>query len=148
MTPSQVRTELLRQHEEIRLMIETTREAARRAWTSAWSRSDLSACTLRLAHFVRAHNLHEEELLRGLLRTVDAWGPVRVEIMDAHHAHEHRHLVAALIEASAALDSIRVDDALIGRLDQLLEHMAQEEKLLLTEEVLRDDCVAIDQVDG
>src|SRR4029077_18845636 len=86
MTASEIRTELLGQHQEIRLMIETTREAARRTQSDTSARSDLSACTVRLAHCIRTHNRREEEVLRELLRTIDAWGPERVQIMEEQHA--------------------------------------------------------------
>jgi Hemerythrin HHE cation binding domain len=148
MTPGQIRTELLREHDEIRLMVEMTQETVRRARSDRAARSELSAGILRLAHALRTHNRFEEEVLRELLAEVDAWGPVRVEIMDAQHASEHRLLMAALIDAGAAMDSTRFVEDIVGPLDRVLAHMAIEEEGFLGDGVLRDDGVVTDQSDG
>jgi hypothetical protein len=145
-TPSQIRTELLRQHHEIRLMVEKTRETARRVWNGVVTRAELDASITRLADRLRIHNRYEEDLLREILPTVDAWGRRRAEILQEQPG-EHRKLLAALVEVSATIDSMRFNDV-VSPLDRLLEHMDREEQACLAEDVLRDDSVVPDQLDG
>ena len=96
----------------------------------------------RLASALRAHNLCEERLLKGVLVTADAWGPARAEIMDERHAAEHGELHAALVVTT--FNPERVGQLL----DRLLEHMAYEEQTFLSEDVLRDDTIVIDAFGG
>jgi hypothetical protein len=92
----------------------------------------------RLAQALQAHNLCEERLLKGILATVDAWGPARAAIMDERHAAEHHELHTALVHAP--FDAHRVPELL----DRLLEHIEHEERSYLGEDVLRDDTIVID----
>jgi hypothetical protein len=128
-------------------MVEDLQNLARGLDNASVSRSDLSAALVRLAHGLRAHNRYEEEILGGLLVKVDAWGPARVELMNEHHAGEHRQLLAALFDAGSALETSGPENLSIC-LDRVLEHMAYEEKAILGDDVLRDDSVVADQVGG
>jgi hypothetical protein len=144
MTPSEIRLELIRQHEEIRSAISETRSAATRSPDAG----DVRARALRLAERLRRHNLDEEHMLQDLLRTVDAWGPMRVDIMNEQHVAEHEQLWSALSEASGAPDASALCDAVLAAIDRVLFHIAREEAVYLSEDVLRDDAVVIDQCSG
>jgi hypothetical protein len=145
MNPSDIRLELLRQHDEIREAIAETRDAADGGTSSL---SDLRDKTLRLAERLRRHNRQEEELLQGLLRTVDAWGPLRVQIMNEQHAAEHQQILGALLSAAIALEVAPFLAIVLPAIDRVLEHMAYEENFILSEDILRDDPVVIDQCGG
>lgn len=111
-------------------------------------RGELRACLDRLSLLLRAHNGREEELLREILSTVDAWGPARAEIMGEQHVAEHAELSAILGDAKATSDTAIADGGLVLALDRLLEHMVREEKAFLGEDVLRDDSIDVDQFSG
>ncbi len=145
MSPSEIRLELLRQHEEIRLIIAEVRKAVARTGPSALN--DVRACTLHLADLVRRHNRQEEEMLQGL-RTIDAWGSVRADFMSEQHAAEHQDLWGSLLDASLALEVPSFQEVVLPAIDRLLQHMDREEKVGLSENVLRDDSVVIDQCSG
>ena len=98
----------------------------------------------RLFGGLREHNEEEERLLRDVIRTADAWGPARVEIMDERHVREHSELDSALSGAERAQDARQVSAVL----DRLLEHMAFEEEVLLDENLLQDVAVATDGFGG
>jgi len=126
------------------MAIAETRSAATRSLDAG----DVRACALRLADRIRRHNLDEEHLLQDLLRTVDAWGPMRVDIMNEQHVAEHEQLWSALSAASGALEASALRDSVLGAIDRVLLHMAREETVYLREDVLRDDAVVIDQCSG
>ncbi len=145
MNPSDIRAELLGHHREIRAQIDELREDLEDCPSGGESRDDLRAALLLLAQRVRAHNEREEELLGDLLPGVDAWGPVRTEVMLREHAKEHEELYDALLVAGDAPDAGR---ATIDLLRKMLAHMEHEEHIFLSEEVLSDGVVHGDPMGG
>jgi hypothetical protein len=149
MTPSQIRAELLEQHAGLRSLIGDTRKAAEGVGRGrSAGREELLFRVERLTTALRAHNLREETLLRDVVKNVDAWGPVRVEIMDESHVEEHLELVAALLGTNGASDAEIAGTGVSHVLDRLEAHMAREEEVILAENVLRDDGVAIGAFGG
>jgi hypothetical protein len=144
MKPSEIRDELIAQHGGLRSRIEAARQAVDR-----WTRGDALQSHVRdllaeLADALRAHNLQEERALRDLVRSVDAWGQARVQIMDEHHVAEHRELFDTLIRVSRALDPWEGRRELESFCRRMLTHMAREEEAFLNPAVLRDDDLSID----
>lgn len=144
---SQLRTELLRQHGEIRARAEATR-ACLAGVAEGGPRGALRRALAGLAHAIAAHNAHEQELLKDVLPHVDAWGPARTEVMSAQHGHEQRELYAALLEAGGSPDADATVAAVTRLLDRMEEHLAVEERVLLGEDVLHDDLVPREYVGG
>jgi hypothetical protein len=147
MTASQIRAELLKDHAGLRTLIEEVRLAVTRAVARASTQHDLRERLQRLATALGAHTQPEEGMLREIVKHVDAWGPVRAEIMDESHLKQHADLVAALLAASTANEAVASASAAV-MLDHLETHMAREEEVILAEDVLRDDDVAIDYFGG
>jgi hemerythrin HHE cation binding domain-containing protein len=148
MLPSELRDELLLQHASLRGRLQTARLAVER-----WANGEVSPTNIRvelagLVNALRSHNLLEERTLRELVRTIDAWGPARVEIMDEAHAREHHDLCDAVIAVGAATDPREGTTAFARFSERLLQHMAREEETFLNASVLRDDEVAVDAEDG
>ncbi len=141
MTPSAIRTELLAQHGRIRTLIDDVRRIAERLDGADAANSQLHAAIAVLADALRRHNQREEELLGRIIPSVDAWGPVRAEIMDEEHVAEHREMHAALMM------EVRPTE-LPPLLDRMIEHMAHEEETLLRDDLLRDDLVVMDYFGG
>jgi hemerythrin HHE cation binding domain-containing protein len=148
MSPSEIRDELLEQHASLRAMIEDVRWVAGRAHESDGKPGELQDHMRRLALAFRAHNRREEEVLKGFLVSVDAWGPVREEIMSEEHVAEHVELYAALVDMNMTARSAIAAGALAAGLDRMLDHMAREEIAYLGEDVLRDDGVMMSQFSG
>ncbi len=144
MTPSEIRDELLLQHQSLRGRLEATRLAVKR-----WAGGEVPRLHVRdelagLADALRGHNRLEESALHDLLRTVDAWGPARLEIMVEAHVREHQDVFDALLavgEAQDPRDAVKQIERLRQR---ILEHMDREEETFLNASVLRDDGAAID----
>jgi hypothetical protein len=143
MNPSEIRSELLDQHGQIRALMDEIRRLAPDAAVAGVSGGELERQLQGLAFAVARHNVREEELLRGILATVDAWGPARVEIMDESHEREHQALHDALLNLPKMPGPLAPSslDALFHR---VLEHMKREERTLLSEDVLKDDAVLVE----
>ena len=133
-TLSEIRTILLKQHAEIQAQIEETREAA--AGSDAQRQR---GCLARLANMMHLHNAAEESVLRAILPTLDAWGPVRQKTMLDEHVAEHAELYATLVEASGTTDPAAASGSIVKLLDQMLVHIAHEEREFLGAELLTDE---------
>jgi hypothetical protein len=146
--PSDLRADLLAQHEGVRVLIGGARSVAERLCGAARQREALTASIELLATALRMHNQREEAVLRHILKNADAWGPARVEIMDESHAEEHTMLLAALFGSSGVSDDETACSGVSHVLDRLEAHMAREEEVLLDDSVLRDDDVVIEYFGG
>jgi len=125
----------------------TTRDIALRAREGDGVSRELQASVICLADRVRMHNLREEELLKDVIPTIDAWGRVRAAIMTAEHIKEHGRLYTALLGIPAtSAETAGVD--VVALIALMLDHMDREEAAFLNEEVLSDDGVIASQSDG
>jgi hypothetical protein len=148
MKPSEIHDELLSQHENLRAHVDASRLAAERWVRGEVNRSHVRDELARLADALRSHNLREERALRELMRSIDAWGPVREHIMDDEHVSEHREMLDTLIQVGQAQDPGEGSRELEKFSTKLLAHMTWEEKSFLNATVLRDDLVSIDAQGG
>lgn len=138
---SQIREVLLQDHQILRSMIATARKVADRGSDGEPVAEELRGEIVRLMDVLRGHNRREEELLRDVIPSVDAWGQVRAEIMTEEHVREHEEFFAALMGVQAT--PVEFAGAGVGLLlESMLAHMAREERAFLSEDVLRDDIVA------
>jgi iron-sulfur cluster repair protein YtfE (RIC family) len=144
--PPDVRADLLAQHEGVRVLIGEARKVAGHLRGATQQREELQASIELLATALRLHNQREEAVLRHILKTADAWGPARIEIMDESHAEEHIILLAALFGSGGASDAESACTGVSHVLDRLEAHMAREEEVLLDDSVLRDDDVVIEYI--
>lgn len=125
----EARTVLLRQHDDLRRILDQVRAAADH------DRAALPALLVALRAAFADHNAAEERLLEPILRLDYAWGPARVARMVEEHAGEHAALRAS---ADPALDDAA---AIASLVEQIAAHMDAEERTVLAIGVLRDDPV-------
>jgi hypothetical protein len=142
-----IRAELLSAHADLRKRIGEVRTEAAAVSTVGRDHDRLRSLTDALTTALCAHNDREEELLGEVLPTLDAWGPVRREIMTEQHVLEHGHLVDAL-EGLDSLFQRTARDALIATLDRVIEHMEREEKVILDDPHLRGVGSEVEQFSG
>jgi hypothetical protein len=141
MKPSEIRTELTREHEGLRKMIDGLRILAGKIQVGDPLDIAMREGLARLGEALAVHNQREESLLKDLIPTVDAWGSVRAEVMNSSHRLEHDELEAMVMALRSG--PIRFLD-LMNLFERLLEHMAREERDILGEDVLRDDSVVVE----
>jgi hypothetical protein len=148
LSPAQIRDELLSQHACLRGRLEALHAVAQRWAQGLASQADVRNELAGLLDALRIHNIVEERTLRQLVSTADAWGPVRVEVMDASHVGEHRDVFDAIRAVGLAPDARDALRELERLATNLAGRMSEEEAAFLNETVLRDDLVAIDVQDG
>jgi len=137
-----IRDELLARHAEIRAAVTDIRVAVERVRNGNGAPEELQTSLADLADALRVHSAHEDEVLRDLLRHVDAWGDVRAEVLDKEHSKESNELDNAVIESCATQDVERLVAITMRCVERLLEHFAREERYVLAEDVLCDGIVA------
>jgi hypothetical protein len=138
MIPSELRDELLAQHESLRGHIEATCLAARRWADSEVPQSHVRDELARLTDALLNHNRLEERTLPALIGSVEAWGRERMAIMSEAHVREHHEVFEAIFALTYEQDARECVAALVRLRARLLEHMAREEESFLNASVLRD----------
>ena len=93
---AELRTELLSQHKELRDLAVAVAVAADGARSEPAQLPELRAILIDLAARVLAHNAFEDRELHAVLRSIDAWGPIRDELVDERHESEHQAILAAV----------------------------------------------------
>jgi hemerythrin len=146
---SETRTLLLSQHDAIRALtarVLTASECVPAQQDSAMS--DLRSAIDALGIALTNHNRDEQRLLEKELPTIDAWGAVRSAAMDDRHRREHASMRSALIASTQMTDPAALNAHLRWLIDEILEHMTFEERVILHPDVLRDDSCTIDSFGG
>lgn len=135
-TPSKLLAELLAQHQALREMMDRCEELADELDGGKGNPLTLVREVAKLRLAFDAHNKFEEQLLRPVLRELDAFGDVRIERMFDDHVGEHRAMRAQL--GSDATNALR------ATIDELRVHLQGEERYFLSSKVLRDDLVTVE----
>jgi hypothetical protein len=135
-TPSRLFAELMHQHDQLRVMINQCELLADEVDEGRAEPEKLTREVAKLRIAFEAHNKFEEELLRPVLRELDAFGDVRVDRMVTAHVDEHRSLRDGLQSGPTGL--------LRSTIDSLRVHLMAEEKYFMTSKVLRDDVITVE----
>jgi hypothetical protein len=135
---TEIRAEVLRQHAQLRTMIQDLRRVAEQASNGAPLQEELRAGLVGLAGAVLQHNILEEKWLGDPASDADGSSPARTNALSEEHADEHEELYAALV----GIGHTPIEFAGAGvtvLLDGILEHMAREEKAFPSDDVVRAD---------
>jgi len=138
---------LREQHSHLRQTIETARRAATESLEGKGSSGELQRAVGALERELLAHLDTEERLLEPILEGLDAWGPIRLALLRAEHAHQ-RAVLAVLSGRPAWPAAALVADRTLSMCRDLLIDMEFEERELLHENVLRDDLILVDASDA
>jgi hypothetical protein len=140
---------ILWQHEKIRALLERVRALAEAALEGPAPPSDAVASAIGdVRSTMEVHLTFEESVLLPLLRDDLPVGPQRADqLLDEHR--RQRDMLAGLHREAAAHPELPILAAKLAFLASwLLADMAEEERSLLTTEVVRDDVIVIDQNGG
>jgi hemerythrin-like domain-containing protein len=135
-TPSKLLAELITQHDELRRIMDRCEELSDQLDMGRGDAGALTREIVTLRHAFDAHNKFEEQLLRPVLRDLDAFGDVRIERMFRDHVGEHRAMRLQLGDATT--------NALRAAIDSLRVHLQAEERYFLSSRVLHDDIVVVE----
>ncbi len=136
MHPSKLLTELMKQHDAIRAIMDHCERLADELDEGRGDPSQLTREVAKLRLAFDAHNKFEEQLLRPVLREMDAFGDVRIDRMIADHIGEHHAVREQLGDGPTAM--------LRSAIDTLRVHLQAEERYFLSSKVLRDDLVSVE----
>lgn len=144
-----IRLSLLRQHDALRHLVDRALRAAAEVEKGVESAGErLEAATRVIAGQFLEHVALEEKVLSPILPTVDGWGPQRAEQLKKDHVAQRRMMSELLDALAHGCDPHALALTVRKLADDLLADMAEEERVILSPSVLRDDVVAIDQSAG
>ena len=134
--PSKLLSQLVEQHDALRAIMERCEQLADELDEGRGDAAALTREVAKLRVAFDAHNRFEEQLLRPVLRELDAFGDVRIDRMFANHVDEHRAVRQQLGEGPT--------NVLRAAIDNLRVHLDAEERYFLSSKVLRDDLVTVE----
>jgi iron-sulfur cluster repair protein YtfE (RIC family) len=143
--PSAVRERILGEHVRLREQLGKLQVLA------AWLRDDpapllaVQRVSRRLLAELDAHIQLEDTVLAPALRDVDAWGPIRERELLTHHV-EQRNLLHQLLADydTCSGDCPRVAELTLSWISDVVTDMDHEERSIISQNLLRDDLVAVD----
>jgi hypothetical protein len=144
------RLAILEQHETIRSLLNAARTVAGLAAAGNARVADLLPTYLdRVRAALEQHLAFEDRLLIPILVSDPPLGPERARRLREEHGRQRAELCALARPATDGTDLRRVTAARLRALSEaFLADMDEEERLLLTPDVLRDDLVSVDQDAG
>lgn len=146
--PSVVRDQVLIQHQALRHELGRLEEVAADPGVLLGPerrRQHLVELLSALRDHLRGHLAFEERWLAPLLAEGDVWGPQRVRDLLLEHEVQRARVHELVSAAEGGWDLDRLCDATRRLVAELRADMADEEQGCLSEQLLRDDVVAIDQ---
>jgi iron-sulfur cluster repair protein YtfE (RIC family) len=145
LSPSGVRERILGEHARLREQLAKLQGLAR------WLRDDpapllaVQRVSRRLLAELDAHTLLEDAVLGPALRDIDAWGPIRQRELLAHHVEQRNMLHQLLADyATCSDDCPRVAELTLSWISDVVTDMDHEEHSIISQNLLRDDLVAVD----
>jgi hypothetical protein len=143
------RRTVIAQHQRIRDLLERARAVAESALDEVPLPFDAVASAIGDIHATfEVHLCFEEKILGEILTDDLPLGPARIEQIKDDHARQRATLVSLHGEARAAPGRPLLAAKLAFLTNWLLDEMADEERSMLTADVVRDDAVVVDQAAG
>ena len=149
-TAEEARERIFAQHETIRMLLRAAGTVADMAAGGARRVADLLPHYLESVRATLEQHLgYEERLLLPILESDPPLGPERARRLRAEHRRQRAELAALALERDQiAVRPGAVAQRLRALIDAFLADMADEERVLLTRDVLRDDLVSVGQECG
>jgi hypothetical protein len=140
---------ILVQHQRIRELLERARAVADKALDEAPLPADAVASAIGdIRATLDVHLTFEERVLCDILEDDLPLGPERAARLREDHRKQRATLSSLHDEARAAPQRPLLAAKLAFLASWLLDDMEEEERSLLTPDVVRDDAIAVDQVCG
>ena len=145
MRASEVRDEILAEHELIRAVLGAVDRLAKALEAGRGEVDELREQALVLHRRLRAHLDFEDDFLVPAVREADAWGEERARQLGEDHT-EQRELLEYVLRQLVDRDRVPLLLCRTMRsfVEVVLEDMAHEESGLLRDDILRDDVVGIE----
>jgi Hemerythrin HHE cation binding domain len=149
MEAATARRAILLQHQRIRALLARAREIAESALDQEPLPEDAVASAIGDIHTtLEVHLTFEEKVLVDIFNDDLPLGPMRAARLRDEHARQRATLAGLHAEAKAGPRVPMLAAKLAFLASWLLDDMMEEERTLLTPDIIRDDLVAVDQSDG
>lgn len=149
MRPSEVRTRVMADHEELRGRLDRLERLALAAAAGDDEPTELRNEAEGFLDRLSIHMGWEDLHLVPVLREADSWGEVRIERFDKEHREQRELLEYVLRELhDRARPETVVARKVLDLVALLRADMEEEESVFLDERILRDDPIAIDLFAG
>jgi hypothetical protein len=149
MDAATARRTILIQHQRIRALLAHARDIAERALDQVAQPPDAVASAIGDIHTtLEIHLRFEEKVLIDLLNDDLPLGPIRAERLRDEHTRQRATLAALHAEAKAGPLVPMLAAKLAFLTSWLLDDMDEEERNVLTADVVREGIVSVDQSDG
>jgi hypothetical protein len=147
MTPSELREWILTEHTALRTMLDEIDDVLGDAAVAGLAPGRLHRLTERLKIALEHHLDLEDSHLVPVLRTLDVWGPDRAARVATEHERQRSEIEAlhSQYTGPGVTASLAQLDAFVR---DLRRDMDIEERTVLAPELLRDDSVVFEQIDG
>jgi hypothetical protein len=132
---SDVRTEVLSQHDTLRTIL---REAQVAALEGHAHPLEVAHLAHEIRRSFRAHLAFEERVLVPVLTSVEVWGPDRVRNLVEEHTRQRADLDALIASIESGEDTARVASMFCRIAADLAQDMDEEERDYLGPDLLRD----------
>jgi hypothetical protein len=143
------RRTILVQHQRIRGLLANARDVAERALDQQPLSPDAVASAIGDIHTTfDVHLRYEEKVLIEIFNDDLPLGPIRAERLREEHARQRATLAGLHAEAKVGPRVPMLAAKLAFLTTWLLDDMEEEERTLLTPEVVRDDGICVDQTCG
>jgi hypothetical protein len=140
--PSEIRRRVLEQHKTIRERVAALEELALAVGSGRADYGDLPGAFEGVLSLLGTHMRFEDGVLPTLLFDADAWGESRVARFHADHLQQQK-IIQNLLDVVAQRGDLERALLALGFCSLLRKDMDYEERVFLSEEVLRDDPVVI-----
>lgn len=150
MTPAETREWVLKDHRNLRTLLEELEELAGQVRDGDHRLlGPLRLAAERFLHRFEAHTRWEDQYLRPALVAADAWGQERAERLDHDHVEQRQLLEDSLDRLrEAERPALLVARGVLDLIALIRTDMEEEERDLLDPRILRDDVISIDTEAG
>lgn len=143
--PSRIRQRILADHAAIRIMIDQIAAMLHGEGDGIRTATLLARRCSDLLLFLVEHMAREEQLVIPALKEADAWGDVRTAQLREHHKSQRSELLEVLEHIHQPAARVEeIEAALVALIEDLRADMEQEERGLLSPNVLKDDPISVD----
>lgn len=140
--PSEVRLQVLDQHAELREKMELLEETAHQSLATTIQEQALFAELTAFLRCLRDHMSFEDDALKRVLAEADPWGPERVARFEHDH-EQQRRWIDLLADPTASREDNEFAFLTLGFLSVLRRDMEEEERHVLSADLLKDDPVVV-----
>lgn len=143
MTPSYVRSRILQDHAALREDLSALEASVVAMYDDRAHCRCVVALAREILNSLVLHTQLEDAILAPALRDLDAWGPVRAELLLEHHASQRTQLREIVDTYSAFDEPERVARTTLDWIREVRADMLHEESDVLSAALLKDDPISV-----